>query len=126
MCEESTNGIPAPFDDMPTVEEPTSKERSSARGRIPPWAIPDDGPIPDSHHIYTIEEEIAVPAWALEAVRYRLGRTDPDKINRNRVEGLLLEYAHIREKFVTPDGDDAVAMLLDELGSSAEGGGDGA
>jgi hypothetical protein len=104
---------------MPTLEEPPERVRGLAAVSLPPWAVPSEGAIPDYHHQHTTEEEIVLPAWALEAARWRLvEHHDPEDLDRWRVEEILMEYAYIRERFLTPDGRDAVAVLLD----AAEGG----
>jgi hypothetical protein len=105
--------IPAPFDAVPTLEEPPERLREIAGVLFPPAAVPDEGPIPDVHHTHTETVEITVPPWAFEAVRWRLDHADPDKVDRWYVEELLVEYAHADERFRTPDGHDAVAALLE-------------
>lgn len=108
--------IPAPFDDLPTIDEPTDEQRLHARVTIPPWAVPDEGPIPDVRYQIVVERELEVPEWVIEAVRWRASRRDPDKtIDRRILEEYLMEYAYISERFVTPDGRDAVDVLLDDL-----------
>lgn len=105
--------LPAPFDTMPTVDDAGDFERRLAGVNFPPEAVPDEGPIPDVHHQHTPEAEITVPAWALEAARWRLRHHDPEDVDRWRVEEILMEYAYLRERFLTPDGRDAVAELLE-------------
>ena len=119
-ADESGGRIPAPFDEMPTLEDPPEEVRELGEHRLPPWAVPDEGPIPDWHHHHTVEREIAVPEWALEATRFRLSHNDPDDIDRWRVEEFLFEYAYITERFLTPDGRDAVDVLLKEFGDDGE------
>lgn len=113
--EDETAGtaLPAPFDEMPTVDDPTDFERRIAGVNFPPEAVPDEGPVPDVHHQHVVEAEITVPAWALEAARWRLRHNDPDEVDRWRVEEILMEYAYTRERFLTPDGRDAVDVLLE-------------
>jgi hypothetical protein len=105
--------LPAPFDAMPVIEEPHERLREMARTNFPPDAVPDEGPIPDLFHTHTVEREITVPAWVLEATRWRLSHTDTDDLDRWRVEEYLTEYAYIEERYRTPDGRDAVDVLLE-------------
>jgi len=109
------SSIPAPYDALPVLEEPPEKARDIARVVFPPRAIPDEGPIPDMRHTHTDPVEVTVPPWAYDAVRWRLGHADPEKIDRWYVEELLVEYAHADEQYRTPDGRDAVAALLEEV-----------
>jgi hypothetical protein len=111
-----TLAIPAPFDEVPTIDDPMDEFRELATGRFPPEAVPDEGPIPDFHHHHTVERAITVPAWGIEATRWRLRHTDRDELDRWRVEEFLMEYAYISERFITPDGRDAVAVLLEDAG----------
>lgn len=111
-----TTAIPAPFDEMPTIDDPSEKERRLGTASYPPEAIPDEGPIPDWRHQHTVERELTIPAWALEATRWRLGHNTRDELDRWRVEEFLMEYAYISERFITPDGRDAVAVLLEDVG----------
>jgi hypothetical protein len=112
---ENTGAIPAPFDALPVHEDPPEQLRETTRVVYPPWAVPDEGPIPDMRHTHTEPVEVTVPPWAFAAVRWRLGHTDPERVDRCHVEELLVEYAHADETFVTPDGRDAVAALLEEV-----------
>lgn len=116
LVNDDSTPIPAPFDAMPVLEDPTARERRNAAMILPPWAVPDEGPIPDPHHTHVGEEDIVVPRWALEAASWRLSHADPEDVDRAKVEGILVEYAAVRERFVTPDGRDAVDELLDEFG----------
>lgn len=118
--EAADGGLPAPFDAMPTIDDPTDQQRRLAGVNFPPRAVPDDGPIPDYHHQHTTEREIVVPEWALAAARWRLRFDDPDDLDRWRVEEFLMEYAYIRERYVTPDGRDAVDVLLNDVGGNGE------
>jgi len=122
--------IPAPFDAVPTLDDAPDDIRSLARVKFPPAAVSDEGVIPDPHHHHIIEHEITVPGWGLEAARWRLQRRldceddeaaadTPAELPRWRVEGVLVEYAQLREQFVTPDGGDAVAALLEALEEGA-------
>lgn len=116
--EAAEGGIPAPFDAMPTLEDAPKRVRELARVNYPPQAVPDDGPIPDYHHQHTVTREITLPAWALAAAGWRLAEHhDPDDLDRWRVEEILMEYAYIRERYLTPDGRDAVAVLLEHAGA---------
>jgi hypothetical protein len=120
--EATTGGIPAPFDAMPTLEDPPERVRELAQVSLPPRAVPDAGPIPDYHHQHTVEAEITLPEWALEAARWRLvDHHDADDLDRWRVEEILMEYAYTRERYLTPDGRDAVAVLLDHTGAGNGG-----
>lgn len=118
--EATAGGIPAPFDAMPTLEDPPERVRELAQVSLPPRAVPEDGPIPDYHHQHTTEREIVVPEWALAATRWRLRFDNPDDLDRWRVEEFLMEYAYIRERYVTPDGRDAVDVLLSEIAANGE------
>jgi hypothetical protein len=119
--EATTGGIPAPFDAMPTLEDPPERVRELAQVSLPPRAVPDDGPIPDYHHQHTVTREITLPAWALEAARWRLvEHHDAADLDRWRVEEILMEYAYIRERYLTPDGRDAVEVLLNDAAANSE------
>lgn len=113
--EAADDGLPAPFDEMPTIDNPTDQQRRLAATMLPPRAVPDDGPIPDYYHRHTPTHEIVVPEWALAATRWRLRFTDPQDLDRQRIEAFLNDYAHIRDQYVTPDGRDAVEALLSEV-----------
>jgi hypothetical protein len=63
--EATTGGIPAPFDAMPTLEDPPERVRELAQVSLPPRAVPDDGPILDYHHQHTVANELVS-----EAVEY--------------------------------------------------------
>ena len=104
--------IPAPFDQVPVLEEPSEKDRRIASVNYSPDAIPEEGPMPDPHHQAVREVPHVVPEWALEAARWRLDRADDP--GGGKVEMFLMEYAYVRERFVTPDGRDAVDFLLQE------------
>ena len=104
--------IPAPFDQVPvssnrrrrTAGSPAStirRMRSPGRGRSRTRTTRPSARVP---HV--------VPEWAFEAARWRLDHAnDP---GRGKVEMFLMEYAYVRERFVTPDGHDAVDFLLQE------------
>jgi hypothetical protein len=122
--------IPAPFDAIPTLDDAPDDIRSLARVRFPPAAVSDEGVIPDPHHHHITEHEITVPEWGLEAARWRLQRRvdceddetaadTPAELPRWRVEGVLMGYAQLCEQFVTPDGGDAVAAVLEALEEGA-------
>ncbi|WP_049934731.1 hypothetical protein [Haloplanus natans] len=108
-------GIPEPFDAMPTLEEPPERLRQLARTNFPPEAVPDDGAIVDPTHQRTVEYEITVPEWVLEATRWRLSHTDTEELDRWRVREFLSEYALVCEQYRTSDGRDAVDVLFDEV-----------
>ena len=127
---EDEPAIPAPFDAVPTIDEPTDFDREIASASLPPRAIPDEGPMPDYCHQHTVTREIVVPEWGLEAARWRLqSRLDrdgedyegnelpdtPDELDQWRIEEALMGYAQLRERFVTPDRRDAVDVVLQEL-----------
>jgi len=115
----TTGDIPAPFDQMPVREDPTERTRGLAEVFYPPRAVPERGAIPDHRHQHVVTREITLPAWALEGARWRISeRHDPD---RQFVEEVLQEYAYISERFLTPDGHDAVGVLLEH---AERGGGD--
>lgn len=111
---DAPDSIPAPFDQMPTIDDPDDHYRQRGALLYPPEAIPDDGPIPDIHHTHTVEHDITVPDWALEAAKWRLSHADQDDVGRQRVREYLTEYASITERFVTTGGRDAVAKVLKE------------
>jgi hypothetical protein len=134
--ETSADEIPAPCDappplpepgedELPTLDDPTETGREVAQSRFPPEAVPDTGPIPDPSHQHTAEREIVVPAWGFEAARWHLQRLldregddspdTPDELTECRIEEALMGYAQLRERFVTPDGRDAVDALLVSL-----------
>jgi len=112
---DAVDTIPEPFDTLPMIDDPTPEERENATFAFPPWAVPDEGPIPDYAFQHTVEHDLVVPEWALVATRYRLSAVDPEDLDRWRVEEVLMEDAAIHERFVTPDGRDAVDVLLAEL-----------
>ena len=112
--------IPAPFDELPTIEDPTDTERRRATVRLPDRAVPSEGPSPDYRDQELVDIELEAPAWALEAVRWRLAQTPADDLDRTRVLEYLIKYVCADEAFVTPDGRDAVDALLE----SVEGGRD--
>lgn len=114
--DQSDGPIPAPFDAIPVTEEPTEKERESARLFYPPRAVPEEGPIPDIMHSHTPTRTIVAPEWAIESVIWRLGGRD-EPITRATVEEFLFDYAHVSEEFVTADGRDAVDVVLEEVDS---------
>lgn len=103
--------IPAPFDAIPTIEMPTEEERERARRRYPPEAVPDDGAIPDPHHQVGVPVEITVPAWALEATRWRW--TSFGHNSESPVTSWVQEYVYPDPRFVTERGED-IATLLGE------------
>ena len=118
--------LPAPFDKMPVVENPTDAQRRIAAINFPPAARPEDGPIPDVHHKHRVDVTVTVPRWALEADRWRLshvGETATDSY-RGQAEEFLMEYAQAYERFVTPDGRDAVDAVLQEADYAGGGAGD--
>lgn len=115
LVKDDGDAIPAPFDALPVLEAPPDKLRRIAEVNLPPWAIPETGPIPDPRHTRTVERPITVPAWALEATRWRLSHADPADVDRVKVGELLVEYVQLREQFRTPDGRNAVDVLLDEV-----------
>ena len=108
--------IPAPFDAMPTLEDPPDRLREFARVNYPPEAVPDEAPIPDVSHTHTEPVAVTVPEWALEALRWRLDHADARKLDRWYVEEFIVEYAHAEEQYRTPDGRDAVDALLEAVG----------
>lgn len=118
--------LPAPFDELPIVENPTDAQRRVAAINYPPEARPEGGPIPDVHHRHRVDVAITVPAWALEATRWRMSHVTGSVADsyRGRVEEVLMEYAQAREQFRTPDGRDAVDVILQGDGRKV-GGGDG-
>jgi len=127
--EHATDGdegrIPAPFDAIPTADDAPEDVRSIARVNYPPEAVLDTGPIPDPRHQHLVERELVVPAWGLDAARWRLqcrlDCEDPDaadtpaELPEWRIEEALMGYAQLRERFVTPDGRDAVDVLQEGL-----------
>jgi|GEM_PF-6771740 len=104
--------IPAPFDELPTLDEPTESDRLVAGVTLPPRAVPDEGAIPDPFHNAVVEKDLVVPEWGLEAARWRLEQADDP--GRGKAERILTEYAYIRERFVTTDGRDAVDAVLED------------
>lgn len=56
------------------------------------------------------ERRLVVPEWVIEATRWRLRQADEP--SRSKAEQILVEYTYIRERFVTPDGCDAVTAVL--------------
>jgi hypothetical protein len=110
---EDEAAIPAPFDALPTIDEPTDMDRQYAAEQYPAVAVPETGPVPDWRHQHIVERGLVVPEWALEATREALSGRDPDDINRRRVEDFLMQYALIDERYVTADGRDAVDVLLE-------------
>lgn len=112
------HSIPAPFDQMPRIENPNEREREHVWYLLPPWAIPDEGPIPDYTHTRTVEREITVPEWGLAATYWRLQHGDPEEVEPIDIDGMLMEYAYVRERFVTPDGRDAVEAIQAALEAS--------
>lgn len=117
--DESTTQIPAPFDELPTVEAPTETERKRARRRFGPRAAPAHGPVVDPNHKRRYETPLWLPEWVLEAARWRVQRCADagvvDRVDRGLVADWLLEYAQADEVFLTPDGRDAVDVILDEI-----------
>jgi hypothetical protein len=116
--------LPAPFDEVPAVEDPTDAQRRVAAINYPPAARPEDGPIPDVHHMHRVDVTVTVPRWALEAARWRMSHVDRTTADsyRGKAEEILLEYAQAYEQFVTPDGRDAVDVVLQEADDGGEGG----
>lgn len=109
--------IPAPFDQLPVVEEPTPAERDLARAHYPPTAVPDTGPIPDpTYEVPTDARPTAeAPEWLLETVAWHLSKRDSRGVDRHDVQLLLEDYVQLSfVEFVTEDGADAVDVLLDE------------
>lgn len=117
----TSSEIPAPFDEMPTLEDPPERVRELAAVSLPERAIPDEGAIPDYHYSHTVRKDITIPWWAFEAARWRiLEHEDPSEVDRWRVEELLMEYAHISERFITPDGRDAATAILSEVSGTSD------
>jgi len=112
--------IPAPFDEMPTLEEPGEGMRDLAKVSLPPRAVPKEGPIPDWRHQHTVMRKITVPEWALEAARFQLSKRDQSSLDRQTVEESLMDCAYITERFLTPNGRDAVAVLLEWIKEEAD------
>lgn len=112
--DEDDDTIPAPFDEIPTIGDPSKRDREIAQIQYPPEAVPDEGPIPDPVHQHQESVEVTVPEWALEAATWRLGHGDglPDP---GKVESTILEYTTPHPTFVTEDGEDAVEAVLAEL-----------
>lgn len=111
---EEREGIPAPFDEAPTLENPDPRDRRRAALQFPPEAIPDEGAIPEPFASHVVEQEVVVPEWGIESAVWQLKNSDghPD---RDRVVDTLLQSTYVREEFVTMDGDDAVDAVLDRL-----------
>jgi len=117
--------IPAPFDALPRIDEPDACERDAALHTYPSWAVPDEGPVPDWSHQQTVERPLVLEPWVFEAAGDRLvARAASDRhgeVDRSDVEAFIFEYAYIRERFLTPDGRDAVEVLLDDLEEETDG-----
>ncbi|QLC35748.1 hypothetical protein EFA46_015940 (plasmid) [Halarchaeum sp. CBA1220] len=118
---ESASPLPAPFDAVPVIDDPSARKRELARLNYPPHVVPDNGPVPDAFYQYTPTASIVVPEWALAAVRWRLSQhDDPASLERYRVEEILMEYAQVHQRFRTPDGRDAASALLRDVASEAD------
>jgi hypothetical protein len=125
QAEMSAAGIPAPFDAIPTIDDPVDLDRKIARNYFPPECVPDEGPIPDYQHQHQEEHEITVPEWGVEGARWQLQRRldcdveesadTPDELPRWRIEEALMGYAQLRERYRTPDGRDAVDAIRTNL-----------
>lgn len=109
--ETTDDSIPAPFDELPTIAEPSPQKRAQARTHYGDEVVPEKGAIPDPSYSHTSTVDVTVPEWALELARKRLREiNDPD---RQDVERLLLGDIWLKPNFRTSDGTDVVEMLLD-------------
>lgn len=105
--------IPAPFDSIPTVDDPTGQELATARGRYSPEAVPKEGEIPDPYHEARQPVTLTVPEWAIEATRWRLEETED--VGRSKVKEILRDYVVAEPTFETEGGTDAIDELVSRL-----------
>jgi len=103
-------GIRAAFADVPRLDDPTPRQRLVASGWYPDVVVPDEGPIPDPS-AGRIDVEVVTPPWVLASV------VADDRFGPHRatvINGLLARQC-VHEHYVTPDGRDAVDVLLERL-----------
>jgi len=100
--------IRAAFADVPRLENPDPFDRELARARFPDVVVPVEGQIPDPNDTITVDLE--APSWAL-ATAFDANR-DGAEPNPRAVVDRLIDMYSIEERWILPDGTDAVAAIV--------------
>jgi len=114
----TASAIPAPFDQILVIKDPTPEQRDIATLYYPPCAVPGCGPVPDASHHYSPERTLVVPEWAIESVAYRLQQAGGG--GREVAHGFLWEYAYLDEQHVMSDGRDAAQVAVERYHATRE------
>jgi hypothetical protein len=104
--------IRAAFDDVPHLDEPTQRERRSARQYYPDIVVPNEGPIPDPQH--KIAVTLDAPPWLL-ASAYDKSRSHGTEATYQGVEDRFLSRYQAWEEWRLPDGSDAVEAIVQAI-----------
>lgn len=120
LAAKAARATPGPFfeelDDLPRIENPKPEERRMAETYFGADSVPDDGAIPDYHPFHHVPIEIEVSELTLDAVRRR--HEGEGQLDRGAVLDDVRCFAIADEQYRTPDGRDAVEVILEELSDS--------
>lgn len=101
------------LDDLPALLEPSTPERERAERIYGADHVPDEDVIPHPDPMHHVPVEIEVSEFVLDAVRPRFEDVEnPEKI---AVLDALVSFVTADEQYRTPDGRDAVDVLLEEI-----------
>jgi len=107
------------FNDVPQLDNPTPRQRSSARNHFPDLVVPDDGPVPDPKlsHPVTLD----APPWLLATAYYKEREHAGSEVTYQSVEDRFLARRQLFEEWALPDGTDAVEAVTKAIQEEHDG-----
>jgi len=102
--------IRAVFEDVPHIQNPTSRQRKHAQFRYPSAAVPAEGPVPDSHHSLRPTVNVELPDWVTASILNRLDLSG--EVTETDIHDIAYDYVQTNPVYITSRGDHLIDQLV--------------